>query len=199
MEYGEPSNAAEDIDTRMAMTAHHEAGHIVIAAVYGIELRPEGIMLDTDAAGLACYCKQPEDADASRERVIISTFAGHMAQQRLCKERSYRLRSFFEIIFSPDWIEARGMIGILSTSYWAGRGPEAVQQALEDASEQAVERNWSKIQTMARALLDRDWKPLKPLKSGQPWSAQAMAKYVVGEEVVAILSRLGIAARISEC
>jgi hypothetical protein len=102
MEYGEPNRGPEPLDTRMAMIAHHEAGHIVIAAQYVIGLRPEGIMLDRDAAGLACYCKAPEDSDASREKIILSTFAGHMAQHRFCKERSYPSRGYFEIIFSAD-------------------------------------------------------------------------------------------------
>jgi hypothetical protein len=199
MEYGEPNRGPEPLDKRMAMTAHHEAGHIVVAVHCGIGLRPEGIMLDSQAAGLACYCKEPEDSDGPREKIIVSTFAGHMAQHRFCKERSYPLRGYLEIIFSPDWKEARGIMTKLSKEYWAGRSPDAVQKALEEQSASAVEQNWGTIQRVASALLARAWEPVKPLKSGKEWSEQSEAKYLIGEEVVAILSICGIAARISDC
>jgi hypothetical protein len=198
MDYGEPNRGPEPLATRMAMTAHHEAGHIVVAAQCGISLRPEGIMFDREAAGLACYCKEPEDSDESREKMILSTFAGHMAQHRFCKERSYPLRGYFEIILSPDWQEGRGIMTKLSREYWSGRDSEAVQKALEDQSESAVEQNWETIERVARALLARDWEPVKPLKSGNQWSQQSEAKYLIGEEVIAILSKCGIVARISE-
>jgi hypothetical protein len=199
MEYGERNNGGEDLDMRMAMTAHHEAGHIVVAARCGIRLRPEGIMLDSEAAGLACYCKEPEDSDVSRERIIVSTFAGHIAQQRLCKERSYPLRGYMEIILSPDWKEARGMITKLSGAYWSGRSADGVQQALESRSEVAVERNWNVIQAVGKALLAKDWEPVKTLQSRSRWSTQVEAKYVIREEVVRILSQHGIPACVSEC
>lgn len=183
----------------MGMTAHHEAGHIVIAAQCGIGLRADGIMLDREAAGLACYCKEPEDSDASREKVILSTFGGHMAEHRFCKKHSYPLRAYFEIIFSPDWKEARGIITKLSGEYCAGRGRDAVQKALENQSESAVEQNWGIIERVAGALLARNWEPVKPLKSGTQWSQQSEAKYLIGEEVAAILSKCGIVAQLSEC
>jgi len=58
MDYGGPNHGPEPLDTRMAMTAHYEAGHIVVAAHCGVGLRSEGIILDREAAGLACYCKE---------------------------------------------------------------------------------------------------------------------------------------------
>jgi len=63
------------IEARLAIAVHHESGHIVIAAAMGLPLRPEGIMADTEAEGLACYCKQPKDTDDSRDRVMLATFA----------------------------------------------------------------------------------------------------------------------------
>src|SRR5262249_5478812 len=59
-----PDSARETI----RRAAHHESGHIVIAAAQGLKLRPEGISVDLEGNGLACYCKHPEDNDLSRER-----------------------------------------------------------------------------------------------------------------------------------
>jgi hypothetical protein len=36
MEYGDPDHGPEPLDNRMSMTAHHEAGHIVVAAHCGM-------------------------------------------------------------------------------------------------------------------------------------------------------------------
>jgi hypothetical protein len=73
-----------------------------------------------------------------------------------------------------------------------------VQKALEDQSESAVEQNWGTIERVAGALLARNWEPVKPLKSGNQWSQQSEAKYLIGEEVAAILSKCGIVAHVSE-
>jgi hypothetical protein len=68
--------------------AYHEAGHIVIAAVVGLTLRPDGLMVDSCGEGVAIYCTQPEDSDVSREAVILSTEAGCWAETRFCEEHS---------------------------------------------------------------------------------------------------------------
>src|SRR5271170_846182 len=79
----------EDLEVKLKCAAHHEAGHIVIAASQRLKLRPEGLMVDLRGEGLACYCKQAGESDLSRERVVIAAFAGFKAEQRLCDERSY--------------------------------------------------------------------------------------------------------------
>jgi hypothetical protein len=200
MDHGERTSAAEGAETRIAITAHHEAGHILAAATGGIKLRPEGIMVDTDGVGFACYCKEPDDSDLSRERVIVSTFAGRVAQERLCKEHSYPPAGYFEIIWSPDWREARGVILKLSSKYISGRGLEDVQRVLEENTAQLIERNWNTVERIASTLLSKDWKPVKPLKSGGQWSNETRAKYLPGWEIVMLLEDCGIAAScVSEC
>ena len=55
--------ASNDMD--IESTAHHEAGHIVVAAVQRLRLLPQGLGVDPQGEGLACYFKQPDASDLS--------------------------------------------------------------------------------------------------------------------------------------
>jgi hypothetical protein len=188
------------IEARLAIAAHHEAGHIVIAIAAGLRLRPEGIMVDTEAEGLACYCKEPEDADESRARVILATFAGCFAQDRFCKERGYPELEYLARIWSLDWKEARGMATKFSDTYLLGRGIPAAHEALEQRSKELVAEKWSVIEAVANALLAKEWEAVKPLKSGGQWAKGASAKYLTGEEVIRSVEPFGITAPcVREC
>jgi len=59
----------EPLETRMLTAAHHEAGHIVVAAVCGLKIRTKGIVIDAAGEGLACYCKEPDDSGPSIKRL----------------------------------------------------------------------------------------------------------------------------------
>ena len=63
---------------RFACTAHHEAGHIAVAAAQGLEVRPEGFAMDIQNIG------ENDDSEAQHPRTnpseMILTFA--YAQQR---------------------------------------------------------------------------------------------------------------------
>jgi hypothetical protein len=194
------TGAPLSIEARLAIAAHHEAGHIVIAAVEGLRLRPEGIMVDTEAEGLACYCREPEDSDGSRERVMLSTFAGCFAQNRFCKEHEYTELEYLARIWSCDWKEARGIATKLSDTYLAGRGIGKTQEAIERQSEALVAEKWPVITAVAAALLAGEWEPVKPLKSGGQWAKGTSAKYLTGDDVAKTVGAFGItAACVREC
>ena len=90
------------LEQQIIRTAHHEAGHIVVAAVQGLKLRPEGLSVDERGEGLACYCKNPGDSDTERERVIIATFAGLNSEARFCNEQGFPVPEEMQRIFSQD-------------------------------------------------------------------------------------------------
>ena len=193
------TSVPEDVDVKRNCAAHHEAGHIVIAAAQELRLRPEGLMVDLRGEGLARYC-QPDESDPSRERVIIAMFAGFYAEKRFREERSYPAPSKDNLW---DWCEARKVLCRLScapprnsalTGEEYSKHPKVapIQCKLENRSEHLVEQNWLAIKALATALLDKEWERLKPLKSGCTWSNETTAKYVAGEEVVSILGRYGI-------
>jgi hypothetical protein len=167
-----------------------KAGHIAIAAAQGLKLRPEGFAMDPLGEGLACYCKHPDNSDQSRERIIVTSFAGYKAQHRFCQEHFYSDPDAERVIDSCDWREARTLITGLSSRYPGT--VEVIRSKLEDRSGQFVERNWSAIKALAATLMGKTWEPVRPLKSGGMWSTQMIAKYVDGTEAISILRGFGI-------
>jgi|SRR5271166_5403827 len=190
----------ENIDAKIEISAHHEAGHAVIAAVLGRRLRSEGIMIGKDAEGLSCYCKQPDGSDESLEATILTTFAGCYAENHFRESQGYRLLSYYDILRSLDWFEARQLHGGFSEKYRAERTFEEVQKELEQRSQQLVALRWPSIDALTRTLLAKDWEPITPLKSGGEWSKAQEVKRLGGYEVVAELKRVGIDAMcVEEC
>ena len=187
-----PGSVLRDADVKLECAAIHEAGHLVVAAVQGLRLRPEGLGIDPSAAGLACYCKDPGESDLSRERVIVATYAGFKAEERFRQDRRYPFPKQEGIVIRGDWVEALEVIGKLS--YFSNDRAPTIQRELEDRSEQFVAQNWAAIQALAAAVLTKDWVPLIPLKSGGEWAKKDTAKYVAGDEIVKILAQFGIVA-----
>ena len=52
------SSAPNDLEANIKELAYHEAGHVVIAAAPELRLPSEGLIIDTVAEGLRCYCKE---------------------------------------------------------------------------------------------------------------------------------------------
>jgi hypothetical protein len=184
----------EDLDTRIKIAAYHEAGHALIAARQGLRLRAEGIMVGRDAEGLACYCKQPDAADVSVEANVLASFAGCYAENHFRRLQGYQERDHETISWSLDWNEARRLVSRFSGDYLGSRTIPEVNSFLEVRAEGLIAPNWLAITRLAEALLDKEWEPKKALKSGAKWSDAAMAKYLFGEEIIEILSGLGITA-----
>ena len=67
---------------------------------------------------------------------------------------------------------------------------------LNNRLQDSIEQHWPAIEALAAALLEKDWEPLKHLKSGGLWSHEneTIAKYLEGGDVVRILKQHGIAA-----
>jgi hypothetical protein len=183
--------APEPIE-KIESAARHEAGHIVIAAVQGLKLRPEGLMVDSGGRGLARYCTQPDESDPSREAVILATFAGFLAEKRFCEEHAHPFPEAMGILLSPDWVEARKLIRKLSDQYFSNENMTLVQSRLENRSKLLVEHHWRAIEGLATALLIKRPEPVKPLDSGDEWSNENSARCLRGEEAVALLSQYGI-------
>ncbi len=157
-------------------------------------------MVGQDAGRLACYCKQRDGTDTSVEANVLASFAGCYAENYFRSLQGYQVRDYQTIMGSLDWNEARGIEGRFSWGYLADGNIQTVHPALEAQAELIVTANWSAIAALARALLDKEWEPKKALKSGAQWSDAALAKYLLGEEIVEILGRLGIKAScVQEC
>lgn len=178
----------EDGEAKQERTAHHEPGHVVVAAVQGLRLRPEGIMVDPSGYGLGCYCKDPNGSDLLRKRIIVAMFAGYYAEKHFCKEHSYPILEpniwFRE---NQDGYDARLLIDKISTENLLNGSVFATHLELQSQSERLVEQRWAAIKSLATRLLAKKWEPLRPLESGSTWSQEneSTAKYVIGQEVSA--------------
>jgi hypothetical protein len=192
----------ENLSIRLERAAHHEAGHVVVAAARKLRLRSEGVIVDADGEGLACFCKRPDNTDISRESCILASLSGFFAERRFCDLKGYACPSPHDlaVILGPDWKEAREIQGKLTNGYLRGRGSGDVLKALEDDSEKIVLRYWTEIEAVAHAILAKSFEPLQPLKSGAHWSNRLEARCVPGVELVKILEGLGISALcVDEC
>lgn len=174
---------SETISVNCECGARHEPGHIVIAAVEGLRLRSEGLMVDPSGSGLACYHDASEDSDSARERNILAVLAGFATEKRYREEQRYPSRDAMDVAHNPDNVVARTLLGKLAGDYWANGF------RLRRQLNGLIEKHWFVIDALALVLLRQPWETIKPLKSGGQWSHpnETMAKYLPGEEVVRIL------------
>lgn len=185
----------EPLDVKLECAVHHEPGHIVVAVALGLKLRLEGIIVDSCAQGLACYCRKPNGSDILRERVIVATFAGFYAEMRFRQERGYAIADPAEWFHnSCDGREARGLLSELSIEHLSNGSVPATQLKLQSQSKQLVEQHWAAVESLATALLAKNYEDWKPLKSGMKLSNAKTAKYLTGEEVVRIMALHGLIA-----
>jgi len=184
----------ETIGVNCECGAHHEPGHIVIAAVEGLPLKREGLMVDPSGFGLACYHDAPEESDLARERNIRAVLAGFAVEKRYREEQHYPAREEMDLTFNRDNVVARTLLGKLAGDYWAN------DRRLREQLNGLIEKHWLAIDALALALLRRSWETIKPLKSGGQWSApnERMAKYLPAEEAVRILAEHGIEAGVRD-
>jgi hypothetical protein len=186
----------ESVEVQITTAAYHEAGHIVVAAVLGLHLRPEGIMVGEDGKGFACYWKEPDLTDSSVEANVLASFAGFCAEKRLRSMRGLKPREYLGVIWSTDWKEARVLESKFSNGYLGDKSISAVNQQLEAKAEEIVVQYWPAIEEVAETLMTRNWEPKKVFASGTEWSQSANAKYLTGEELVSIFVKLGITAQV---
>src|ERR1700676_4267150 len=180
----------EAVNVNLECGARHESGHIVVAAVEGLMLSAEGLMVDPSGWGLACYHDAPDESDPLRERNIIAVLAGFAIEKRFREERSHPARDQMDVALNDDNVKARTLLSRLSGDYGLN------ESRLRNRLEHHVEKHWFSMGALATALLEKNWKPLRPLKSGGRWSHEneGTAKYVTGEEAVGILALHGITA-----
>jgi len=187
MQWGDKIWFMELIGNSPQETAYHEAGHIVIAAAVGLDLRPAGILLfevKNVAAGMACYWE-----DGEVEPVLQALRAGQMAQQKQFPNSETRggvpdAQAFSRAV---NQIYPPGHVGIM----------------LEKIGIQVLElfaKYWRGVVEVAEALLKKDWAGVE-VADGKYLSADERLvvkrkKQLKGNEIVEILERHGILARV---
>jgi len=136
------ANRNENDEIKERCGAYHEAGHMVAAAIRGLRLRSEGLMIDRRGWGLACYYREPEDSDVWREAVVIASLAGFKAENELRRRSSFALRDAQEMIDSCDWREARPLVAKFSEGRFISDNVGTLLRKFEDQAERLVVEWW---------------------------------------------------------
>jgi len=189
----------ELLDTQMIAAAHHEAGHIVVAAASELKLLEKGIIVDAAAQGLACYCKDAGESDALRKRVLAATFAGFYAEDLCRRLNGFCLRPENWLALRDGW-EANSLLMTISEDNLVEGNVTLTGEEAKRQSRMLVAGNWHAIEEVAKAVLAKEWEPMPQFRSEDQWSSETAAKQLRGEEIVTILAQFDIqAARVSKC
>ncbi len=185
----------EELAIAMPCAAHHEAGHLAIAAANGLRLRADALALDRRSNGIAFYFKDADGKEPYPERVCLALYAGYFAERRFRDAHGYPYLSANDFFLcSTDGCELDPLLLGIPVHRLTTGGATATGMRLRGESELLVEKHWPAIEDLAAALLTKTWEPLKPLKSGKTWSGEVAALYLPGSEALEILARHGIAA-----
>jgi hypothetical protein len=126
-------------------------------------------------------------ADIERERTIISTSAGYIAQKKFYGEDlSEDLRKYIEFSANSD---TDLVIELLQEMYSEDNASWfQARKHLYEQSVQLVDWHWKAIDTLAKALLGRSWEPRNTQTDADgKWSVDNREKWLHGIKVVEIL------------
>lgn len=168
------------IGNTLEETAYHEAGHIVVASVKGLALRPMGIMIweaaEDVTEGIACYCEdEPE-----WEKILLALRAGEMAQVRQFPNSS-------TIGSLPDIQAFARIIEV----HFENRFRE-MQQKVNSEVNGLLDIHWDAIVAISQGLVHADWIPVVPSEH----SKAKRKKHLDGDTLLAILGKHGISAHV---
>ena len=164
--------------------AYHEAGHTVVAVALEMPLRNRGVHIDTMGNGISYYwfrtVGDPNNAPADiaeRERTIISTYAGYIAQKK----------SYPECPRGGDFFDLDQNIKLLQEMYAANRDKWFAEQSrLYAEATRLVDLHWPAIEALAKVILDQSLTP-RPHDPERLWSTDTHERWIDGNRVVRIL------------
>jgi ATP-dependent Zn protease len=133
---------------RRERTAHHEAGHAIVAYRLGIEVKFVTILPTHHSAGhFTCgdlFCGGTGSDHVALERAIKISLAGPMAEALFYPRYHRRLRSV-------DYVCAFGL-----ARYLAGWGAREIIRHQERETKKLLNLYWNDVKQVARALLEYD-------------------------------------------
>jgi len=169
------------IGNTLEETAYHEAGHIVVAARLGLDLRPKGITIweaGKDVMdGLAGYW----DDDADWDKNLQAVRAGQIAQwRRFPKSDTTGAKPDNDYFFK---VVGEHFTGSIASNIW---------ESVSKKADALLEAHWSAVVEIAETLMAAEW--ISVGESEHPLAKRK--KHLGGEALVAILSSHGISARV---
>ena len=169
------------IGNNLEETAYHEAGHIVVAARLGLELRLKGITIWEAAPnvmdGLARYWESETDWDKN----LQSIRAGGVAQWREFPEADIQGQR-------PDIENFNKIVA----DHFAGALPADMWQSIGKKTNELLDAHWSAVVEIAKTLIAAEWVSVP--ENEHPLAKRK--KQLDGEALVAILASHRISARV---
>jgi len=163
--------------------AYHEAGHTVVAVALRMPLRDRGVHIDSMGNGISYYwfrtpgdpSNGPDDI-LERERTIISTEAGFIAQRKFYPECPH----------GGNFYDRDQNIKLLDEMYPNRNDWFAAQERLYAEAVRLVGTHWDAIEVLAKAVLDQ---PLtaRSIDSERQWSTDSVEQWIDGNRVITIL------------
>jgi hypothetical protein len=175
-------------------SAYHEAAHTVVAVALGMPLRSRGMHLDTFGSGISYYWFRvpgdPSNAPADileRERTIMSTYAGYIAQKNF----------YADCPPAGSWFDHDQNIKLLNEMYPNREDWFAAQVKLHAETVGLVNLHWLAIEALAKALLAR---PLTERVDDpeRRWSTDVVERFLDSAAIGTILRSFGLAATVRE-
>lgn len=180
-------------------TAYHEAGHTVVAAAQEMPIRNFGVRMDSLGCGKAFYWRRVPDGsrnnvgpEVERERTIISTSAGYIAQKRFYGDSLPEdVHKYIEFSAQSD---TALIIELLQEMYSENNAAWfQARKGLYEQSVQLVDWHWKAIDTLAKVLLSRNWeRRQRQADADGKWSVDDKERWLHGIEVVEVLKPFGI-------
>jgi hypothetical protein len=166
------------IGNTLEETAYHEAGHMVGAAVSGLDLKTNGIIVyevGELADGWAFYWEDKPLWDS----ILLAVRAGQVAQLRKFPNSEFRggqqdVKNFFDVVTSQFGQNRCG-------EFW---------ERISSEVNRLLNEHWPAVEKIAKALMQSDWVPVEP---GEHPVARRK-KVLDGNALVAVLARHDISA-----
>lgn len=166
------------IGNTLEETAYHEGGHIVAAAVSGLDLKMKGIIVyevGELADGWALYWEDEPLWDS----ILLAIRAGQVAQLKKFPNSEFRggrqdVKNFFDVVTSEFGQNRCG-------EFWERISGEVIS---------LLDEHWLAVEEIAKALMENDW---VPVESGEHPVARRK-KVLDGNALISILARHGISA-----
>lgn len=165
------------IGNTLEENAYHEAGHIVIAAVSGLDLKTKGIIIyevSRDVTdGWAFYW----DDKPLWDSILLAVRAGQVAQ----------LRQFPNSEFRGGQQDVKNFFAVVKNQFGENRCGEFWERISGEVAS-LLDVHWDAVAEIAKSLVDSDWMPVEP---GEHPLAKRK-KVLDGNALVTILARRGI-------
>jgi hypothetical protein len=136
-------------ESASAIAAHHEAGHAIIAHMLGCHVERVSIGEGGGGATLIRWGR----GGHRNERQILSNLAGPFTQRRFAPHSRWRSRNHAG--FAAAGRDFDNVATLIYDLHGKGRVAEKYRSYMEARAESMVDEHWLRIESVARALMER--------------------------------------------